>query len=94
MKTIVNVLRVFGMAALFGVLGFGLGYGYRARTEPTGPTVTLLSPGQLQQVLNALEPSRDKLTVDYKTGPKTLSKWDRVYCNMQGVEAWEKATKK
>ncbi len=51
--------------------------------EPLLPSVAAI-----QQKLNELEPE-NPLKVDGKVGPKTIEKWNRVYCEQSAKKASE-----
>jgi len=76
-----KVLSYFIALTLVGILCFFIGAEHSRRTIEAVQPVTILNAGQLQEVLNALEPE-NPLAIDYKPGKKTLTKWDRVYNNL------------
>ena len=59
----------------------GCNYGRRtSRGQEQAVVVMLPNQGQLQQILNAIEPG-EAIRVDYCVGPATRDKWDRVCAN-------------
>jgi hypothetical protein len=79
MKTLAQILGFFVIVG--GASLFCYKCGVASHACPEQKIVVLLpNQGQLQEILNAIEPN-DPIEVDYFVGGKSRGKWDRVVNN-------------
>ena len=77
----IKIIVVFGLFCLAFYVGY-VGGRQAWRFEQPEPKVVVLLPnqGQLQQILNAIEPDTP-IEVDYVVGKDSREKWDRIVHN-------------
>lgn len=90
-KTIITILIGVGFVLLAGYMTQQ--HCARATNAPRRvsehPPKELLGPFELQELLNQLEPEHP-LKVDGKIGPKTIAKWERVYCEQSALKTFKR----
>jgi len=50
--------------------------------------LALPAPADIQELLNRLEPE-PRIAVDGRIGPKTMEKWNRVYCEISAKQYYK-----